>query len=162
MRPIDELPKSWAPGFHGVVVAESTLRLLEVVADVMIPGDSNYPSGSAAGVPDFIANHISAPDLDQLDGLLTTLGSADREAEAVGNWLAEAQHEEAFNLLRWYVYTAYYASPLITEAMNRRGIDYHGPPQPLGYRIEEDPPRPQHDRGSYTRTEEVQRVIGDG
>lgn len=162
MRPIDELPKSWVPGFHGVTIPEGTARALGAVADVMIPGNQDYPSASAAGVGEFIATHVSGADLEQLEALLATLDASDLGSEAVERWLAELEGEDAFVLLRWYVYAGYYASPLVTHAMNLRGIDYHGPPQPLGYRIEVEPPRPEHDRGSYTPTEEVRRVIGDG
>jgi hypothetical protein len=161
MRPTHELTKSWAPGFHDVSISEDTLGALRLVADAIIPGDSNYPSASAAGVVEFIVTRISEQDLQQLESLLHTRPPAQHGAEAIRRWLSEAASTEAFTLLRWYVYTAYYASPRVTDAMNRRGFDYHGPPQPLGYRIDVEAPVPDHRRGSYVPTDEVRRVTKD-
>ena len=152
-------PRSWQPGFHGVAMSEPSLAALRRLADTLIPGDRHYPAASVAEVAEFISTHINAADLAVLENefLGDRRASDGSETEQL---ISEGVGREAFNLLRSYVYLAYYSSSVVTEAMNRRGIDYHGAPQPAGYEIDLIPPQPTHDRGSYIATDTAERIPG--
>ncbi len=156
-----ELQPSWRPGFHGLSLSEDTAKALGVVADLMIPGGEGYPAASEAQVVGFVEAHLNPSEQDRLEKLLGDLNSGNREE--VGNWLRELEASSSggsFAFLRWYVYCAYYSSPSVLAALRDRGYDYHGSPQPYGYKIEADPPVPTEVRGSYIPTEEVKNVFG--
>jgi hypothetical protein len=160
MRPAHrDLRQSWYPGYYGVSLSEAAGRALETVADTMIPGDRSYPAATTAGIATFVSEHVSPVERDMLENLLKQLPPG-ADADDCANWLGavERNDREGFALLRAYVYLGYYSSALVVAAMNKRGLDYHGPPQPFGYQIDAEQPVPQHARGSYTPTEEVSDV----
>ena len=150
--------QSWYPGFHGLTLEPKAAAALTTIADVMIPGDGTYPTASEAGIVRFVADHISPGELDLLMSVLARV-PVDGTDETRARWLGDLETAEAasFQLLRWHVYTGYYASPLVVAAMNRRGFDYHGPPQPFGYQIATEQPIPRHSRGSYVVDSELRQ-----
>jgi hypothetical protein len=62
--------------------------------------------------------------------------------------------------LRNWVYYGYYTSGSVSDALRLLGSDYHGAPQPFGYRMDRDAPLPRTPRGSYQQTDEVRNVYG--
>lgn len=143
------------PGFYGTAFSDGLRRQLATACDALVPGDGTYPSASVAQVPRFIEDRASATDHDRLEQLLGKLDLASAEAAAGSIARLEAGEPLAFAWLRELVYHGYYASRRVIAAMTDRGYDYHGAPQPLGYRLPGTTRGPQERRGSYIRTEEV-------
>lgn len=150
---------SWHPGYYGLALSPRAAATLTAVADVMIPGGGGYPCASAVGVSDFIVERLDSEQQALLDRLLCEFTSTCR-AGAIAEWLhqLEAADPASFALLRFLVYTAYYRSEAVIRVINAHGFDYHGAPQPYGYRVAGDIPLPTHKRGSYMRTEEIDDV----
>lgn len=156
-----EQQSSWRPDFHMLTLNRNTARALEMVADLLIPGGNGYPPASSAKVVQFIEGHLSPGEQKLLEDLLSNLDH--QNTEEAKHWLTQLEEEDPgmFGFIRWYVYCAYYASPHVLGALKDRGYDYHGAPQPHGYALEEDPPIPRGDRGSYIPTKEVKNVFSD-
>lgn len=155
-----ELQPSWRPGFYGLRLSDDAAEVLGVVADLMIPGGKAYPAASEARVVEFVEAHLNLSEQDHLEKLLGDVDAGNREE--VENWLRELERSgpDSFAFLRLYVYCGYYSSFRVLAALQERGYDYHGAPQPYGYEIEADPPVPSEPRGSYIPTGEVKNVFG--
>ena len=50
-------------------LVEPELKTLEVLVDIIIPGDENSPAPSAIGVPDFLSEWVGAPYKDNVEDL---------------------------------------------------------------------------------------------
>lgn len=145
------------PGHYGAPLSEAAAARLELVAETMIPPAEGWPRAGAL-VPRFVSERTSPQERDSLEALLDPLaGLAPAEVEG---WLREleARDAEPFAELRSWVYLGYYTSGSVIDVLDA-SHGYHGPPQPLGYRIDEAPRLPAADRGSYRRTEEVVSVL---
>jgi hypothetical protein len=151
---------TWHPGYYGVSLSDAAARALTAVADVMIPGTGVFPRASDVGVTEFISARVNPIQLEQLESMLADVDPAGN-AEAIADWLGERQTADAnqFVTLRYFIYTAYYSAPEVVRALNRRGFDYHGAPQPYGYEVAEDIPLPDHRRGSFIPTDAVRNVL---
>jgi hypothetical protein len=147
------------PGYYAAELSEETRGRLGRVADVMIPPEAGFPD-AAPLVVRFVSERIDPAERDTLERLLETLDGT--SADAVTAWLSHLVTEapEDFAGLRNWVYYGYYTSGSVADALREAGSDYHGAPQPFGYRIERDAPVPRTPRGTYQRTEEVRRVLG--
>jgi hypothetical protein len=128
------------------------------VADVMIPQADGFPEASRI-VPEFVSDRIDPQERDTLDQLLAAV--EDDSDDGLTSWLRalEADDNVSFVLIRNWVYYGYYASQSVAEALRLSGSDYHGAPQPFGYRIDEEAPIPANPRGAYVTTEEVKNVL---
>ena len=156
-----ELQPSWRPGFYGLRLSGDTAKALGAVADIMIPEGEGYPAASEARVVDFVEAHLDPGEHDRLEKLLKDVDAGNREGTE--NWLRELERAspgDSFAFLRLYIYCAYYSSPRVLATLRDRGYDYHGAPQPHGYKIKADPPVPTEHRGSYIPTEKVKNVFG--
>ena len=158
-------PAGAAARSSGPVAPDDVAKTIEAFVDVLIPGDADFPSASAAGTHGLVADRIR-----------TAHGSAGivalaEELEANGPFLAGdrtaavARFERAaparFFYARFVTYYAYYQMPAVVMAIARLGHDYHDAPQPLGYRMapyDEDRDAPKHGRGSYKKTDEIAGV----
>jgi len=121
----------------------------------MVPGNPDWPAASAAGVVDFVETHV---DPAALGGFRAAREAADgRTGEEAIAHLAE-NAPELFALVMVYAYTGYYGAPEVIEVIRAKGSDFHGAPQPAGYRIPEPSPVPTEPRGSFIATEEVTHV----
>jgi len=145
------------PGYYGISLSDAAAARLRLVAQTMIPDADGYPA-SAGIVVDFVSDHIAPDERDRLEALLARLdGSAGERLTAQLHELEDSD-PETFGLLRSFVYHGYYTSKAFAASAMAHGSDYHGAPQPYGYRIDEAPPVPGDKRGSYIPTEEVRRV----
>ena len=147
------------PGYHDAPLSEETLRRLSRIADVMIPPEQGFPD-AAPLVARFVSERAEPAERDTLERLLGTIDQASPDDIRTSLERLEAEDPLSFSGLRNWVYYGYYTSGSVADALREAGSDYHGAPQPFGYRIERDAPLPQARRGSYQRTEEVRRVLG--
>jgi hypothetical protein len=133
-----------------VVFSEAETKVIEALADTMIPPGHDYPAPSAVGIVDFFgryttptgfrAKHFPYLEEEDLKASLARLGDA--FASADGKTCTdeverlEKDEEELFAQLRSLVYYGYYSAAEVTSAIQREipaGRDYHGPPLPYGY-----------------------------
>jgi hypothetical protein len=131
----------------------TTATVLRDVARIMIPAWEEFPDAGAITV-DFVSRRAEPPDVTFLAEALAGLRAPD--PSRLRDF--ECSRPADFAVLRWWVYSAYYSSPVVIGLMQLAGSRYHGAPQPLGYRIDVDAPVPATPRGTYQRTEEVTRV----
>lgn len=152
------LPHPSHPGHFGLSLSAAAADALGAVADALIPAGDSYPSARDAGVVEFVADRMAPVEAQALESLLAGLPSGGD----VAGWLRELERErpEDLLLLTTWVYQAYWCSHAALAALRRRGSDYHGAPQPLGYRIPDYDAAPSTPRGGYIATEEVTRVVG--
>lgn len=136
-----------------VELDETTAATLRDIGRIMIPAWEEFPDAGAITV-DFVSRRAEPSDAEFLRNVTAGL----RAPEPSSLRAFEREHPADFAVLRWWVYSAYYSSPVVIGLMQLAGSRYHGAPQPLGYRIETDAPVPATPRGSYQRTEEVTRV----
>jgi hypothetical protein len=154
--------------------------VLLAFADVLIPPAGDFPAPSQTGILSYFgryivdhrveAAHFPFVSLDAVDELADQLGkdflrAYSEERNLLVQRLSE-QNESLFVIFQALVYFAYYAQPEAVRAIQASGPaarDFHGPPQPYGYPGEEpwDPALLSHGRGTYIRTEDVQRVDVD-
>jgi hypothetical protein len=146
------------PGFYGISFSPELREQVALLCEAMIPGDGSYPSGREAQVPQFIEERSSAADKERLTALVARFPLT-AQADAVAA-LAELEEVDPafFAWLREFFYHGYYAARRVIAAMNDRGYDYHGAPQPLGYSLPGETARPARPRGSYIATSEVSRA----
>jgi len=147
------------PGFHSAPLSDSAVTRLRRVAQVMIPNSEGFPDAGPL-VSRFVTERVDRAERDLLEGLLATM--QDDSSHAVTTWLQrlEADDPTNFATLRNWVYYGYYTSGSVTDALRLAGSDYHGAPQPFGYRMDRDAPLPRTPRGSYQKTAEVHNVYG--
>lgn len=148
-------------------------RDLQVLADVLIPGDEQFPPASAAGAHGLLAERlrerlgVAAVDsvLDRLlaatDGRL--LAELPHDARVVAVHRFEQDNPDLFAVVRSLLYFSYYQSPLVIAAIRALGIAYNDAPQPHGYLMDPFDPSPGKDapaapRGRYIPTLEVTRL----
>ncbi|MFD1211399.1 hypothetical protein ACFQ36_05020 [Arthrobacter sp. GCM10027362] len=154
--------------------------VLLAFADVLIPPTGGFPAPSRTGILGYFgryivdhrveAAHFPFINLDAVDKLADQLGTgflpADREERTLLVQRLSEQDESLFLIFQALVYFAYYAQPEVVRAIQASGPaagDFHGPPQPYGYPGEEpwDPALLSHGRGTYARTQDIQRVDVD-
>jgi hypothetical protein len=146
------------PGQHAAPMSEEMLERLGRVADVMIPPEKGFPD-AAPLVTRFVSERVDPTERDTLERIL---GSIERASPAaITTALQRLETEDPVSLveLRNWIYYGYYTSGSVVDALRAAGSDYHGAPQPFGYRIEREAPAPKNPHGSYQRTEEVRRVL---
>jgi hypothetical protein len=147
------------PGFHSAPLSDSAVTRLRRVAQAMIPNSEGFPDAGPL-VSRFVTERVDRAERDLLEGLLATM--QDDSSHALTTWLQrlEAKDPTNFATLRNWVYYGYYTSGSVTDALRLAGSDYHGAPQPFGYRMDRDAPLPRTPRGSYQKTAEVYNVYG--
>ena len=149
--------------------AAGLATLLRDLVDVLIPGEEGWPAGSVVGVQGVLAMRLmemrgplACDELEQavLDsgGPLAPLDEAGRIAVVER---LESAKPALFKLLRTATYLAYYENPAIIRAVQGLGQPYKAVPIFEGYEqepfdLERD--RPRHNRGHWTRTEDVRPV----
>ncbi|MBW0100898.1 gluconate 2-dehydrogenase subunit 3 family protein [Pseudonocardia sp. KRD291] len=166
----------WLPG---VRLTEAQAAVLNAVADELIPGGDGFPAPSEIDVISFIARYVAPAGtparwfpflgendlrarLDALGDGFVNGGSLARVRVMEG---LERDESEFFVRVRDLVYHAYYSRPEVVRAMNRNlpaGRDYRPTPQPYGYSDvmdDWDDELLSRVRGTYTRTEDVRRVM---
>lgn len=153
-----DFPHPSRPGHYGVAFPDDLKAHLSLLVTALVPGGSGYPSAADAQVVDFIEDRASEHDLARLESLRSDWPADSAEAATRVLEAMESQAPAEFAYLREFVYHAYYASRRVLAAMADRGYSYHGAPQPLGYRIDDEMARPAKARGSYIATEDVKRV----
>ena len=148
-------------------------RELQVLVDVLLPGDDLFPSGATTGVHGVLANRLRQRlGLDAVDTVVAALATAAgdsslaelTEADRVVAVQAFERNEPAlFAVLLNTLYYSYYEHPLVIAAIRAMGVAYNDSPQPLGYDLEPFAPIPgvtvpTTPRGFYLKTEEVRRI----
>ncbi len=153
-------------------------RTLERVLDALLPPTGNFPLPSQTEMIDqFIMERVPASDEHQslypgldaprLKMLLEQLGSAADVTDALSH--LEQEQTEAFRSIWRLAVYGYYSRPETITAIQRElAPAYHGAPLPLGYagampRWDANDPlqMPRSPRGSYTPTDQVERVQVD-
>lgn len=144
-------------------------RLLADLADLLLPGEGDWPSGATIGVQSTLAIRLveerGEADLTRLAQAILRAGGpfADHPEErriAIVQAL-EAAEPELFGWVRDAAYFAYYESPYVVAVINAQGHPYRLRPHVKGYPLPRfDPARdtPRHGRGRYLPTEAVRRV----
>lgn len=147
------------PGHHAAPMSGEMLQRLGQIADVMIPSETGFPN-AAHLVTRFVFERVDPTERDTLERILGGVEQGSPAAITTALQRLEIEDPVSFLELRNWVYYGYYTSGSVVDALREAGSDYHGAPQPFGYRIEREAPVPENPRGSYQRTEEVRRVLG--
>lgn len=133
-----------------VAFGEDEAKVIDAVADTLIPPGGGFPAPSEVGIVDFFgryttpkgyrAKHYPYLEEEDLKEFLARLGSdfvqGDAESRVQEIKRLEKEQEELFGQLRSLVYYGYYSASEVTAAIAREipaGRDYHGPPLPYGY-----------------------------
>ena len=133
-----------------VAFTASEAKVIEAIADTLIPPGDGFPAPSAVGITDFFgryttptgfrAKHYPYLEEDDLKRALAGLGgefvAGDVDARTSQLQRLEKEQEELFGQLRSLVYYGYYSAGEVTAAIQREipaGRDYHGAPLPYGY-----------------------------
>jgi hypothetical protein len=153
-------------------VATAELALL---VDALLPGDELFPAATAVGV-----HELLAPRLEQLRGGLALaelagaiydaggpLGALDDAARIAAVAKIQRRYAALFDDVLRVAFLTYYESPTVQDAIRALGFGYHSHPLPGGYaaqigRFDPAADVPTHERGRYTRTEDVRRLSLDG
>jgi len=144
-------------------------EMLAGLVNVLIPGDTGWPSASAVGVQALLATRlIEELGRVQFERLFTALLAAGApftghgEDEQVSIARAFETAEPAlFGWVRDAAYIAYYESPFVAAAINAHGHPYDLRPHLKGYAL---PPfdierqTPRHGRGHYIPTDGVRHL----
>jgi hypothetical protein len=154
-----EIVHSSYPGFYSTHLSDSAAAKLSRIAQVMIPEGQGFPDAGPL-VSRFVTERLSEAESEVLEALLASY--EDDSSAAVAEWLERLETDDPtrFTVLRNWVYYGYYCSGSVTDALRQAGSDYHGAPQPFGYRMDRDSPLPRTPRGSYQTTAEVRNVYG--
>jgi hypothetical protein len=167
-------------GGNAVPVGFSELqkKVIDAVADEIIPSAPGWPAPSEVRIAEFVARYVTpvgqpvryypfaAEDQFKrdLDALGQEFSDAPAEQKIARLKELEAKKPEFFEQLKGLTYYGYYAQPEIVKAIRENlpaGRDYHGPPQPYGYlEVTEEwgDTRFPHGRGSFVPTDRVRRV----
>ncbi len=142
---------------------------LEAFVDVLLPGDSLFPSASQVGAQHTLAERLRAHHGgDAVERLVALLADRGRDfvvllpqerVRAVRR--LERAEPALFAFIRAATYFAYYQHPTVVRAVRRLGHDYNDAPQPQGYTMPAFDPAidaPKHQRGFYKKTDEVAPV----
>lgn len=154
---------------------EAQRRMLEAMADTLLPGDGNFPDPSETDLLHYMARYVARegeeaayfPFVAEADvnELVDRLGEQfasqgqDERAAALRRF-AEESHV-VFAKLQALTYYGYYSLPEVARAIRNSGdaaIDYHGAPLPYGYpgtMGSWDEAVLRHGRGHYIATEDV-------
>ncbi|MFT3974064.1 MAG: hypothetical protein QM699_11630 [Amaricoccus sp.] len=146
-----------------------TPALLRDFADVMLPGDGDWPSGGTLGVQHPLAGRLAER---YGDGALPRLVEALVAAGAPFDGLApdaralvvatfEAAEPAFFGQIRDILYLAYYEHPLVVALIDASGRPYRLRPHLSGYDLPAfDRARdyPRHNRGHYVPTDAIRPV----
>ncbi|MGW4031523.1 hypothetical protein ACWEFL_19780 [Streptomyces sp. NPDC004838] len=139
------------------------VAVLTAAADRMIPPEGDWPLPSGTALEGFLGDALRSRESDartvrgiraRLDGLCDgDFPSAPGAAQDAALISLEAADPAAFRTLRELVYYGYYSRPEVAEVIRKvLDCDYHSPPQPLGYRIDDAPFLTPPARGHYTPT----------
>lgn len=136
-------------------------------ADVLLPGDDLFPSARGAGMALLLMARLDAQGglVDRLEAALRAaggpLGALDPNGRCAVVARIEAEQPKLFEDVLKAVYLTYYEQPAVIEAIRAIGFAYNMTPLPDGYPTEPfDAARdaPRHERGRWTRAEDVVRV----
>ena len=146
-----------APGYYESPLSERAAAGLARLADVVIPPAEGFPDAGEI-VPDFVSQRIDASERDTLEAALA--GRGEDSPEQLEAWFGEVESNDQplFLALRTWIYFGYYGSRGVVEALRLKGSEYHGAPQPFGYRIDRETRLPAEPRGTWTPTEDVSRL----
>jgi len=147
-------------------------QTLRAFADVLIPGDGEFPAASAAGAHGLLVERLretGGPEaVAALADMLDRAGEAPfldldaaRRVDAVR--AVELAEPAMFALARSILSFSYYQHPLVVAAIRGMGFAYNDAPQPLGYlraMAPFDPRRnlPSVPRGGYKATDAIVRL----
>lgn len=147
----------------GNLPARTQAAVYQAFADVLIPGDADFPSASSVGAHGPMADRLrevgGAEVLDRLAMGLSNQGILDDAVRATA--ALEAMDPALFDMARVALTYAYYETPAVIEAIRGLGFPYNHAPQPDGYIMRDFDPAidaPKVPRGHYVATEDVRRV----
>lgn len=150
-----------APASPATPALAPLARVLDAVADALIPPEGDWPAPSDLTVGADLAGHLRPEHLAQLTAAAAALppGFAEADPAARTDVLRrlETTDPAAFDLLRRACYLGYYARPEVVAVLRARGHDFAESPQPNGYAITpvDLAAVPQSGRGRYVPTSDV-------
>ena len=151
-------PHHSRPGHYAPTLTKELQQYVGTIAEALIPGSEDYPSGRDAQVHLFVADRASEQDARALSAIAERWPATSVEQATTNLTAMEVEDVASFVFLREFVYHGYYASRRVLAAMVDRGYRYHGAPQPLGYPKTEELLVPSAQRGSFIPTDEVNHV----
>jgi hypothetical protein len=142
--------------------------MLRDLVDVLLPGDAEWPSGSAAGTHGMLGARLletrGEAGVEALDRALrqssAPFGDRDEAGRIAVVQTLERDFPALFAHVRMIVYVSYYENPAVIRAIRTLGQPYDPLSGPHGYAL---PPfaiadRPTHGRGAWVPTDAVARV----
>jgi hypothetical protein len=163
----------WLPA---VRFTATQAAVLDAIADQLIPAGDGFPAPSEVDVRGFISRYVTPAGQEpkwypflgegdfgaRLDALGVAFLGSDRQVDILRG--LERDDAEFFTRLRDVVYYAYYSRPAVIRVINAQlpaGRDYRDSPLPFGYSDvmdDWDDELLARVRGTYTRTEDVERL----
>jgi hypothetical protein len=140
--------------------APEVVERFGALADLLTPGDLDFPAPSTTDAPALIFERFAGRVGENGVRLLLEIVAP---ADLAGLRRLEREEPALFFELRFATYFSYYQQREVIEALQRLGHDYHAAPQPLGYALEPFDVRPGRDlpanpRGSYKPTDRIERI----
>jgi Gluconate 2-dehydrogenase subunit 3 len=165
----------WLPGIQ---FTDLQARVLNAIADELIPGGDGFPAPSEVNVIGFVARYVAPkrraakwfpflaeePFKAWLDKLGEPFVKLTPEKRVERITAIEKNEVDLFDHLRDTIYYAYYSRSEVIAAINlnlKAGRDYRNTPQPFGYSDnmkDWDEALLSRVHGTYKRTNEVIRV----
>jgi hypothetical protein len=144
-----------------------TASTLAALVNVILPGDSLFPSAADVGTHLWLMEKLHAEyDTSVIDRVIHFLNQTqDFAAQAPAEQIEivarfERDEPDLFGFIRSVIYLGYYQTLPVVQAVRQLGRDYNQTPQPSGYELAPFDPStlPAVRRGRYIATEDVSRV----
>ena len=143
--------------------------LLAGLVDVLLPGDTDWPSGASVGVQGILAMRLyeglGKSELARLSTAILTAGGPFAGRSAVDQVAIverlETEEPALFGWVRDAAYIAYYENPFVAAVINTKGHPYDLRPHIKGYPLapfDLDRDAPRHGRGHYVSTKAVRPI----
>lgn len=140
-------------------------RTIEALVAVLLPGDTDFPSGAEAGVQTKLVERLADLEGDAaVDQMIAAVNGLADSPAGERRSIVEAFERDfpaLFGTVRNHCYLAYYENPFVQEAIRLLGFAYNAAPLPKGYgvrRFDMAKDVPTHGRGRYMPTDAVERV----
>jgi len=166
-------------GWRDPSTLEPAERLVfDAFVDTLIPPDDGWPDAATLGICDLALRYVVPDDQplsfyphlratrfrELLNSVLAGLPGLPAEERTAVLAVLEGDQPDTFALLRDFTYYVYYGHPGVVALIRtntRYGGDFHGAPQPIGYR---DVIEPWGDtrftrEGAFFRTDDVVRMV---
>lgn len=152
-------------GQRAVQSPRNAAKAIECLAMVLLPGDSDFPSGAEAGVQTRLVERLAELEgqaaVERLVAGVEALAASEPEARRSVVERFEAAEPALFATVLNLAFLSYYENPFVQAAIRHLGFAYNATPLPKGYgvrRFDMVNDVPTHGRGHYIPTQSVTRV----